>query len=219
MARFGCAVACVLIVAILYFLVGWQSPKKQDNLAETTVYIQVGTAHGSGVIFDGGILTAAHVVGDAKEVTAWTKGGSKFVAEVMWINRTYDIAFLKFNAIPLVDGDNPGMARLNCDDEPSIGQHVMAIGNPGILEFIHSWGRVSAISADHSPYWKLAFISTVGIAPGNSGGPVFDEQGRIIGIVVGISVLTLGMFPAPAPFAYIVPSSAVCKLLARPRNN
>jgi S1-C subfamily serine protease len=200
----------------MYF-VGQKGPqpvlsKDYGAHARSVVKVKVRGGHGSGVIIRPGyVVTAAHVIESAKEAEIVTSGGSKVKADVLWSNAQYDIALLHFKHSDLAEGDEATPANLSCG-LTRVGDAIHAVGNPGPLEFVHSWGHVSSKADDHG-YWKSAYIATVAIAPGSSGGPVFDPNGNVVGITVGISLMQLGMFPAPAPFAYVVPSSAVCFLM------
>lgn len=214
MARFWCILLCALISAVAAFLFTLDRREDRTALARSAVKVKVGDGHGSGVnIGNRFIVTAAHVIGSVKEVTIKNSLGGETLADVLWTNEAHDIALLRAR-------DLTGVASspLYCDGDLEAGQKVEAIGNPGILEFVHSYGHISS-GVEERARWKQAYISTVGIAPGSSGGPVYDVQGRVVGIAVGIGVVNLGMFPAPAPFAYIVPAKAVCLLLAYPRND
>jgi len=202
MARIGCILLCAIASAIIAFLLVAQAGAKRTALAKSTVYVHVGKGHGSGVaIGNRYILTAAHVVGAESEVMLSTSNGGEYAADVLWANRAHDVALLRFRE----DVDTE-VSRLNCSSEPAIGQHIEAIGSPGIFEFVHSWGRISKLAHQFQD-WKVALVADLNIAPGSSGGPVIDERGRVIGIVVA-------WYP-PTSFSIIVPSSAICYLLAR----
>jgi S1-C subfamily serine protease len=97
------------------------------------------------------------------------------------------------------------MTSLFCGDV-TVGQQLQAIGNPTVLTFAHSWGHVSSKAENHSPHWERAFVATTPAGPGSSGGPVFDTEGRVVGLVVG--GVTRGF-----PFVLVVPSSSVCFLM------
>jgi len=212
MARLGCILLCAVASAIIAFLLVVQSGQKRIALAKSTVLVKVGKGHGSGVaIGNRFVITAAHVVGSESEVLLSTSKGEEYPADVLWTNGPHDVALLRMR-----EDHGISVSRLNCSDTPSIGQHIEAIGNPGKLEFVHSWGRVSGPVRDLFR-WKVAFIADLGIAPGSSGGPVIDERGRVIGIVVGVSVTYLGgMVPSPTNFSIVVPANGgICQLLAR----
>lgn len=163
--------------------------------------------HGTGVhIGNGFVVTAAHVVNDAKQVTLKTDTGEELPADVLWINKAYDLALLTTAA-------RPRASALLCA-APNVGAKVYAIGNPGKLEFIRMHGRVAAEERKYE-LWASAMIVDITIAPGVSGGPLYDQQGRVIGIIVGMSVVNLGFSPSALGYAYVVPTAAVCKLLAR----
>jgi S1-C subfamily serine protease len=213
MARFWCVLLCAVISAILAFLVIVQAGKKRDRLSGSTVKIVAGPGHGSGFhIGNRFVVTAAHVVGEAKTITLKIESGRVVNAAVLWTNEEYDLALLRADTLPDV-----AVSRLNCDPV-TIGQPLHVVGNPGPFEWVHSWGHVSS-DARELFRWKLAFMATPGIQPGSSGGPALDVHGRAVGVVVGISLVNLSsMFAAPGPFAIVVPGSAVCLLLARPRN-
>ena len=213
MARFWCVLLCAVISAVLAFLVVLQTNAKRDNLSKSTVRVTVGQGHGSGVNIGGFVISAAHVVGSESEVMLSTSDGKQTPADVLWVNRAHDVALLKPR-----EKLTAAVSRLACDAPVSVGQSIEAVGNPGPLEFVHSWGRVSGPTKEYFR-WKLAFIADLGIAPGSSGGPVLDHHGRVVGIVVGVILTQLGWTPAPTHYALIVPASAICSLLARPRNS
>lgn len=209
MARFWWAALCVTVFAIIAFLVIAQASKKRDALSLSTVKVLVGEGHGSGVHTGNRyIVTAAHVVGQAETVKVKTSRGVEVLADVLWINKAHDIALLRAQSLPDVD-----VSRLSCGN-PSIGQSVSAIGNPGPLEFITAYGRVSSL-LKHGKPWADFYIVSMAIAPGMSGGPVFNEQGQVVGLVVGVAMMSIGWAGAPVGFGYIAPSSAVCRMLAR----
>lgn len=210
MARIGWAALCVTVSAIIAFLVVLQTTKKRDALALSTVKIQIGQGHGSGVhVGNRWIITAAHVVKGQTEVALKSSLGGEAVADVLWINERQDIALLRARDLAGVEA-----SRLLCED-PRVGQSVIAIGNPGPLEFITAHGTVASGQKHSKEHWADHYIVSMPIAPGMSGGPVLDHHGRVVGIVVGVAMMSIGWAGAPIGFGYIAPASAVCKLLAR----
>ena len=134
---------------------------------------------GSGFIIsaDGLILTNAHVVRDAKEVTVKLSDRREFAAKVLGSDTTTDIAVLRINAkdLPVV---RLGDARLL-----EVGDPVMAIGAPYGLEQTATQGIVSAKGRSLPGDAVVPFIQTdAAVNPGNSGGPLFDGSGAVVGI-------------------------------------
>lgn len=210
MRRAISVVLCVcLFLCVLQFL---HVQTSKDPEGSSTVKIIVGGGHGSGVnIGDGYIVTAAHVVGDAKTVKV--KGHLPYAqlemdAEVLWSNSSYDVALMRIGIGKMAS------SRLYCDD-PHIGQAIEAVGNPGPLEFVHSYGHIAS-DVQERAHWKSTVIASLAIAPGSSGGPVLDMRGRLIGIVVGVALTNVGGFsPSAVALAYLVPASSICTLMAR----
>lgn len=208
MARFWWAALCVTVSAIFIFLSTGQTVESRDSLALAAFKIQINGGHGSGVhIGKGYIITAAHVVKDAPKVTVKSIDGSTEDAEVLWSNAAYDVAMLR------VKTDGP-FAPLVCDAPPQIGDVVVAVGNPGPLEFIYSFGNVSSSIAPRHEL-RATYIASLAISAGSSGGPVFDNQGRVVGIAVAVAVTNLGgMFPSQNGLAYVVPAyRGICTLM------
>ena len=164
---------------------------------------------GSGVSLEGGVvLTAAHVVKSAKTVSLKTADGKTVPAEVMWVSAEYDVAFLHTDAkLPT--------ARLTCD-EAAVGTEVRAVGAPLGVEFISSYGRIAGNSREIGPV-KSVLVTDITIIMGNSGGPLFDANGDVVGMMSAIMTAPIGRgdLEAFVGFSYAVPSSVVCKLMGR----
>jgi serine protease Do len=138
---------------------------------------------GSGFIVtpDGYILTNAHVVADAETLTVRLTDRREFSAKVIGMDTRTDVAVIKINtnsSLPIVRIGNPALLKA--------GEWVLAIGSPFGFENSATAGIVSAIGRslpgeDGNGY--VPFIQTdVPVNPGNSGGPLFNMQGEVVGI-------------------------------------
>jgi serine protease Do len=134
---------------------------------------------GSGFIIspDGYIVTNAHVVDDANEVTVRLSDKREFVAKVIGSDARTDVSLLKVDATDL-----PRVA-IGDPDKLRVGEWVVAIGKPFGLENTMTAGIVSAKGRDLPQENLVPFIQTdVAINPGNSGGPLFNMKGEVVGI-------------------------------------
>ncbi|HTP47285.1 MAG TPA: DegQ family serine endoprotease [Casimicrobiaceae bacterium] len=134
---------------------------------------------GSGFIInaDGVILTNAHVVDGADEVTVKLTDKREFTAKVLGVDTTTDIAVLKIAAhdLPYV--------RIGDPKSTKVGEWVVAIGQPFGFENTVTSGIVSAKSRSLPGDSYVPFIQTdAAVNPGNSGGPLFNLKGEVIGI-------------------------------------
>jgi serine protease Do len=141
---------------------------------------QRGSGSGFVVTPDGYILTNAHVVADADQVTVKMNDRREYTAKVVGIDQATDVAVIKIEAknLPTVRIGDPSKLRP--------GEWVLAIGSPFGFENSATAGIVSATSRSlpsegNSNY--VPFIQTdVAVNPGNSGGPLFNLQGEVVGI-------------------------------------
>ena len=141
----------------------------------------VSASAGSGFILteDGFIITNCHVVQGADKITVDMYDGTSYSAQLVGSDSSFDIAVLKIDAqdLPAVGvGDS---------DELKVGEEVVAIGNPlGELTFTMTNGILSAldreINTDGNPQNMLQ--TNAAINSGNSGGPLFDMDGNVIGV-------------------------------------
>lgn len=134
---------------------------------------------GSGFIIskDGYILTNAHVVESANEITVKLNDKREFGAEVIGTDRKTDVALIKIDAtnLPVVTQGDP--------DKLKVGEWVIAIGSPFGFENSVTAGIVSAKGRSLAQESYVPFIQTdVAINPGNSGGPLFNMKGEVVGI-------------------------------------
>lgn len=134
---------------------------------------------GSGFIVsnDGLILTNAHVVRDAKDVTVRLADRREYSAKVLGTDSATDIAVLRIEAkgLPTV--------RLGDPKSLQVGDYVLAIGAPYGLEQTATSGIVSAKGRSLPGDAFVPFIQTdAAVNPGNSGGPLFDASGNVVGI-------------------------------------
>ncbi|MCG2582939.1 DegQ family serine endoprotease [Massilia sp. TS11] len=135
---------------------------------------------GSGFIIqsDGLILTNAHVVRDAKEVTVKLTDRREFRAKVLGSDSRTDVAVLK------IDAKNLPTVPLGRSSELKVGEWVLAIGSPFGLESTVTAGVVSAKGRSlGDDTTGVPYIQTdVAVNPGNSGGPLFNTRGEVVGI-------------------------------------
>jgi serine protease Do len=137
---------------------------------------------GSGFIVssDGYVLTNAHVVSDASEVTVKLTDRREFAAKVVGVDKRSDVALIKIAAtgLPFVHFGDPSKVRP--------GQWAIAIGSPFGFENSVTAGVVSATGRtlpDDTNSSYVPFIQTdAAVNPGNSGGPLFNVDGQVIGI-------------------------------------
>ena len=134
---------------------------------------------GSGFILspDGVILTNAHVVANADEVMVKLTDRREFKAKVLGSDKTTDIAVLKIDAtnLPSVKIGDPSTTR--------VGEWVVAIGQPYGFENTVTSGIVSAKARSLPEDSYVPFIQTdAAVNPGNSGGPLFNLKGEVIGV-------------------------------------
>jgi len=140
-----------------------------------------GTSLGSGFIIsdDGYVLTNHHVVNGADKVTVTLSDRREFKAEVVGSDEQYDVALLK------IDADNLRWLRAGQSSGLQPGQWVVAIGSPFGLDHSVTAGIVSAVGRSN-PYagqQYVPFIQTdVAINRGNSGGPLLNTSGEVVGI-------------------------------------
>lgn len=155
-----------------------------------------GGGQGSGVILDrdGRVLTNAHVAGGANEIRVALADGRVFAATLVGTDPTTDLAVLALvdppdDLVPAVIGDS---------DRVAVGAAVMAVGNPLGLDSTVTTGIVSAVdrpvttgaAGGAEPVVTNAIQVDAAVNPGNSGGPLFDASGRVIGITSSIASLS-----------------------------
>jgi serine protease Do len=136
-------------------------------------------ALGSGFIVrsDGVILTNAHVVNGAKVVTVTLSDHREYRAKVLGADRASDIAVVK------IDAHDLPTVHLGNSDKLAVGDYVMAIGAPFGLTESATAGIVSAKSRSLPNDGYVSFIQTdAAVNPGNSGGPLFNATGSVVGI-------------------------------------
>ncbi|WP_456364455.1 S1C family serine protease [Priestia aryabhattai] len=146
------------------------------------------------------IVTNEHVASSKKQnYYLTTKSGQKYKAKVIYTNKDDDIAFLKLNqriSIPALDVNT----KLNSF---SIGTPVYTIGNPYDFLFSVSNGVISNLNRnvvfEDGDFDELLIQTTINVNPGNSGGPLLNENGEVIGIVSSMLEDSYGMsFAVPA---------------------
>jgi serine protease Do len=143
-----------------------------------------GRGQGSGFVVDGEyIVTNEHVVAGAEEVDLQYINGDWSGTRLLGSDRQSDLAVLEADHVP--DGASPlGLA----EERPVVGQEVLAIGNPYGLEGSMSSGIVSGVDRTvPAPHGEFTFSNAVqtdaAVNPGNSGGPLVDLDGNVVGVV------------------------------------
>lgn len=140
---------------------------------------------GSGVLIsaDGKVLTAAHLVQTADEVAALFENGDLVKAKVISSDPSADVAILQLEKVPT--GNE--VAKLGDSDAAEVGDEVFVVGAPLGLGHTLTVGHISARHKPNTMYGGMAraefFQTDAAINEGNSGGPMFNMKGEVIGIV------------------------------------
>lgn len=176
---------------------------------EHVVRLRTLDGQGAGVVINrgGDILTSAHIVADATDVRVDTNDGQEFAAVVTLADTTVDLA--------VVHVESTGMAwspiDSAVDEDLPIGSKVYVIGHPMGM----GWTVTQGIVSGHRIAGEVAGTELIqtdaAISPGNSGGPLIDEHGHLVGIVRSKLV-----GPGIESVAFAVPMSAVVEFLNRP---
>jgi serine protease Do len=167
--------------------------------------VALARASGSGVIIDakkGYVLTAAHVIDESHEITVRLEDGREFTAKQKWTDTPADVGLLQ------IEGENLPQAKLGDSEKLEVGDWVLAIGSPfgRALENSVSAGIVSAKGRKTGVLGQMGiedFIQTDAVINrGNSGGPLVNIDGEVVGINSNI-ISSTGM---SAGLGFAVPS-------------
>jgi len=148
-----------------------------EDAIKSVVTIRTDISQGTGFIIDqeGYIVTNYHVMQNAKSAGIFTYDSGTYSVSLIGYDERFDIALLK------IEGNFEEL-KLDDSDNIQIGEKVIAIGNPLGLQFSVSEGIVSAIHRQ-GPSGTDSYIQTdAALNPGNSGGPLINKQGKVIGI-------------------------------------
>jgi len=177
------------------------------------VEIAASQGQGSGFVYDGDghIVTNAHVVEGASSVSVKFWNGKSYTAQVVGIDASTDLAVLKVNApvsevFPLSLGDSTKLV---------VGDPVVAIGSPFGLEGTVTSGIVSALHREMTSPNQFAIDNSIqtdaAINHGNSGGPLLNSQGKVIGVTSQIESNSGGN----EGVGFAIPSSTVRSIAAQ----
>lgn len=172
---------------------------------------------GSGVVIspDGYIVTNYHVAGNATEITVTFVGGKKTKAKLVGIDAISDLALLK------VDGNDHAYATLGNSDDVIIGEWAIALGNPfGLFEINDkptvTVGVISSMGMNlgkqGNSMYRDMIETDAAINGGNSGGPLVNSSGEVIGI--NTLIFTGGVSQAFVGYGFAIPVNKVKKIVA-----
>lgn len=143
---------------------------------------------GSGVLIsqEGEIVTAAHVIADAEQISVIFHDGEVYPAEVVRMSKVADVALIKLSYTTAQSRNYP-VAKFGDSDQVRVGDDIFIIGAPFGLDYSLSRGIVSGVSKEKSRMAGFTFAeffqTDAAINQGNSGGPMFNIDGEVIGIV------------------------------------
>jgi serine protease Do len=185
---------------------GFKSPEPREGPSREA------RSSGSGAIIspDGYIVTNNHVIDNASRVEVTLEDNRRYTAKVIGTDPTTDLALLK------IDGKDFPYVSFGDSDAAKVGEWVLAVGNPMDLTSTVTAGIISAkarnirILRDENNLQVEAFIQTdAAVNPGNSGGPLVNLAGEIIGINTAIASRTGGF----SGYSFAVPSSIAKKVM------
>ncbi len=149
-----------------------------NEAISNTVTVVVGNGHGSGffITTNGLLMTCEHVVGGRDVVDVMVSKGVTIKADVVRTNVEYDLALLQ-----LRDANTNPLA-LGLASKPETGDDVYGIGTPGSLDYSGSLTR-GIVSGSRMIETKEYIQTDASVSPGNSGGPLLNARGQVVGVV------------------------------------
>lgn len=154
-----------------------------DAWLDAVVLLKVGPSVCAGVVVDGQgtVATAYHCVANGMRPRVETRAGGEYDGRVIARDPGHDLALVRVADLP---ADTPRLALRG--EDPEVGEEVWGLGHPfpnatgGKLEGLLLWTATKGIVSGVGP-WMIQ--TDAGLNPGNSGGPLVDAQGRVVGIV------------------------------------
>ena len=181
-----------------------------ERVAPSVVNVRTDRGGGSGVVIapDGYVLTNAHVVGESRAVRLAHRDGGEAVADIVGADQSTDLAVVRSRQSGL---EHVGLAD---SDALRVGQLVLAIGNPLGLQSTVTHGVVSALGrslrAQNGRMIENIIQTDAPLNPGNSGGPLVDIRGDVVGINTAIIAMAQGIsFAVPSATARFVAAALI----------
>jgi len=176
-------------------------PLPEYQARTATVLIDTGLTYGAGVIITRDrVLTVKHgMVVDEVKVVFYDRKSS--VGSVIWRSDDFDLALLSIDSVDVVP------VILVCDI-PKLGSHIFTIGHSGSPVFwTVRYGRISTLERDPDGSLILNML----VSSGDSGGGVFDQYGRLVGMIHGLRISSRF---GHTGLSYMIPSPKICTELA-----
>jgi len=152
-----------------------RAPHGQKQAPQQDEEVQRGVGSGFIISADGYVMTNAHVVDGADEVYVTLTDKREFKAKIIGVDKRTDVALVK------IDGGNLPRLTMGDSNKIKVGEWVIAIGSPFGLDNTVTAGIISAKARETGEY--LPLIQTdVAVNPGNSGGPLLNMRGEVVGI-------------------------------------
>jgi S1-C subfamily serine protease len=147
------------------------------NSVMSVVSVSTDKSIGSGFVINGGyVVTNYHILDGASKITVRTNDDKSFLGELAGFDKTRDVALIR------VDTNSLNAIKLGNSNNLKIGEKIIAIGNPLGLSFSASEGIISALDRV-GPNGLTEYIQTdVSLNPGNSGGPLINQEGEVVGM-------------------------------------
>lgn len=214
-------VAAYGVIDIIRVAAAAPSPLDEALAASVRIEDGAGPIVGSGVIVgsDGVVLTNRHIIEHMEIIRVVTADGTRYAGKVMWrseekddlaVVRVFDIMG-EYSATYEQKPLNLHVARLRCSPL-SVGDNVFTIGHPYGTPAALARGYVSGVGVPRA--LRLA----IPVYPGNSGGGVFDEDGRLVGLISRArAVPTFFGIPSMTQIVLGVPNTTICNFFVRPR--
>ncbi len=148
-----------------------------ENSVKAVVTIKTDVGQGTGFIItnDGYVVTNAHLLSGGKTIESTSYEKNKIPTELIGYDANLDVALLKIEGVY-------SFLELGNSDRTQVGERVIAIGNPLGLQFSVTEGIVSGIHRPGANELNIYIQTDAALNPGNSGGPLIDKSGKVIGI-------------------------------------